>query len=244
MQKYKNLLKIGEVAALLGVSIDTLRRWDRQGRLKPSITKLSGHRLYDHATIRAMVSDPVLKIEQWAKTGEKDEVLSRYYCSNRAVFGLELKDAEEVLQAQVDEQTTPPAIIGAILGELGNNAFDHNLGNWPDEPGVYFCLDSVRRKAVVADRGQGLLKTLRQARPTIADDSEALLVAFTEILSGRAPEDRGNGLKFVRSMLKQYRLGLSFQSGSALVSIGPLSDRLDRKVAEEVMQGCFAILEY
>ena len=45
------LIKIGEAAEILGVSIATLRRWDKEGRLKPEKTS-SGHRRYDITKLR------------------------------------------------------------------------------------------------------------------------------------------------------------------------------------------------
>lgn len=40
------LLAIGEVATALNRSIDTIRRWDRQGWFKPSVRQWDGTRLY------------------------------------------------------------------------------------------------------------------------------------------------------------------------------------------------------
>ncbi|MDR0999391.1 MAG: MerR family DNA-binding transcriptional regulator, partial [Clostridiales bacterium] len=40
------LVTIGEASKILGVSITTLRRWDKEGRLIPEKTT-SGHRRYD-----------------------------------------------------------------------------------------------------------------------------------------------------------------------------------------------------
>jgi len=40
------LITVGEASEILGVSISTLRRWDKEGRLKPEKTA-SGHRRYD-----------------------------------------------------------------------------------------------------------------------------------------------------------------------------------------------------
>ena len=49
--KYKKLLKIGEAAAVLGVSIDTLRRWDQEGKLS-SIKTPGGTRYYSLGDLR------------------------------------------------------------------------------------------------------------------------------------------------------------------------------------------------
>ncbi|WP_370691480.1 MerR family DNA-binding transcriptional regulator, partial [Methylicorpusculum sp.] len=43
----KRLIKIGEAAALLGVSVDTLRKWERTGELLPARKTQGGTRYYD-----------------------------------------------------------------------------------------------------------------------------------------------------------------------------------------------------
>ncbi|PIR87825.1 MAG: hypothetical protein COU10_02460 [Candidatus Harrisonbacteria bacterium CG10_big_fil_rev_8_21_14_0_10_45_28] len=230
-----------ELAIRLGVTFAALNRWVN-GRSRPRATVLV--RIAElEKTTSDLVHDPFAEIWQWL-TAEKPEIVTAsLYSSNRAIFGLKLKDVEDVLE-NTRELATPPALIGAIIGEVGNNAFDHNLGNWPDEHGVCFCLDPAERRVIIADRGQGVLKTLRQVRPGIRDDAQALQIAFTEILSGRAPEDRGNGLKFVRGIIAKYPLTLSFQSGSAVVSLGPNSDELHIQPAAKTIRGCVATLEY
>jgi predicted site-specific integrase-resolvase len=45
------LITIGEASEVLGVSISTLRRWDREGRLIPEKTT-SGHRRYDISKLK------------------------------------------------------------------------------------------------------------------------------------------------------------------------------------------------
>ncbi len=50
---------------------------------------------------------------------------------------------------------------------------------------------------IIADRGRGIMETLKKVKPGLANDMDALTVVFTERISGRAPEARGNGLKFV-----------------------------------------------
>ena len=49
-QANRGLLPIGEAAKRLGVSVATLRVWDRQGLLKPTRT-LGGHRRYSVADL-------------------------------------------------------------------------------------------------------------------------------------------------------------------------------------------------
>lgn len=44
-------LTIAEAATLLGVSISTLRNWDRQGRLTPRRHPINGYRMYNRAEI-------------------------------------------------------------------------------------------------------------------------------------------------------------------------------------------------
>lgn len=44
-------LTITEAANLLGVSVSTLRNWDRQGKLKPRRHPMNGYRIYDRTEI-------------------------------------------------------------------------------------------------------------------------------------------------------------------------------------------------
>ena len=64
--------------------------------------------------------------------------------------------------------------------------------------GIYYGYNLEQRQIVLADRGLGILKTLQQTIPGLSGHKEALHIAFTEIVSGRAPEKRGNNLKYVR----------------------------------------------
>ena len=40
------VLSIGEISSIFGISISTLRRWDKQRLLKPSFKTIGGHRRY------------------------------------------------------------------------------------------------------------------------------------------------------------------------------------------------------
>lgn len=46
MPKKVKLLRIREAAELLGVNLETLRRWDREGNIKAIRIGLRGHRMY------------------------------------------------------------------------------------------------------------------------------------------------------------------------------------------------------
>ena len=46
MAKISDYLTVGEAAIVLGVSKDTLRRWDRSGKLKSRRHPVTGYRLY------------------------------------------------------------------------------------------------------------------------------------------------------------------------------------------------------
>ena len=132
-------------------------------------------------------------------------------------------------------------MISAIVGEIGNNSFDHNIGNWPDVPGVFFgyALDGEVRCIVLADRGQGVLKTLERVRPDLCSDIDALRLAFTEKISGRAPEDRGNGLKFVKENVKDRAFHLEFFSGLAGARLNASAEFSEER---ESFHGCLAVL--
>ena len=51
MAKKVRLLKIREVAEMLGVNAETLRRWDRSGKLKAVIISTRGDRRYKQEDI-------------------------------------------------------------------------------------------------------------------------------------------------------------------------------------------------
>ena len=46
-----NHLTITEAANLLGVSVSTLRNWDRRGKLTPRRHPINGYRIYDRTEI-------------------------------------------------------------------------------------------------------------------------------------------------------------------------------------------------
>jgi len=114
-------------------------------------------------------------------------------------------------------------LIYSIIGEIGNNAYDHNLGLWKDQPGcfLFYDLDETGLTVVLADRGRGMFSSLKRVIPDLVDDQEAIETAFQKVISGRSPEQRGNGLKFVRQIINgNSGRALIARSDSGIVSFG------------------------
>lgn len=133
-------------------------------------------------------------------------------------------------------------LLTAITGEIGNNSFDHNLGNWPDVLGIFFAYNVHKGNIVLADRGQGILATLRKVKPELANHQDALYTAFTEVISGRSPEYRGNGLKFVKEVVIANPINLFFQTGDAQLKIQKNSAQVDVQKSTTNFRGCLALI--
>ena len=166
-------------------------------------------------------------------------LLPEDHCPTRDIF--QARANKMVIEcATIPSIADDAYLLGLIVGEIGNNTFDHNLGNWRDEKGAYFIFNIVERIIVLADRGSGVLFTLRKARSSIADDCEALTTAFTETLSGRAPENRGNGLKLVAKVVCEQKWKLVYYSGCGIYTID--SNTPSCKISEKHVGGMVAIL--
>lgn len=170
-----------------------------------------------------------------------------FYCETRDAAQARIeKFRTAIIHGGWSEDTA--GLFSAVIGELAGNCFDHNLGKWKDVPGCWLEIKNTEAgvRAIVADRGQGVLATLQQVVPNLTDASEALCIAFTRAITGRAPEQRGNGLKFVIRSLKQFSSVESFMfiSGTAklefqgAVDISDIPGYIGR--TDQVMQGTYA----
>lgn len=236
------LLSIGQVAKLLNVSIDTLRRWDATGRLPSFRSGPLGHRFYHQSDIDQFLQKIDTIARNWIEAKLPEAPSPDRYCQTRDVFQARL----EKLQSELSRLTgiEVVSLITAVAGEIGNNSFDHNLGNWPDIPGIFFSYSLRDRKVVLSDRGQGILTTLKRVRPELASSSEAIQVAFTETVSGRYPETRGNGLKFVRSIIVKHPFSLYFQTGDAELYLKQGDNELAIQQAKVPISGCFVTISF
>ncbi|MFH1207326.1 MAG: MerR family transcriptional regulator [Patescibacteria group bacterium] len=240
---------IKETATKLAINTQTLRRWDKSGRLvanRKKTGKVSRY-YYDENKIEDFLSldfQVLLKVANtWTAAPGVFEIPRRFHCPDKSIFKARLSRFEFDLSRSGDFAQIFPLIV-AIVGEIGNNSYDHNLGNWPDVPGAFFGYNIDERKVVLADRGRGILKTLQQVRPNLSDHSEALKVAFTELISGRAPEARGNGLKYVRDVVVKYGFDLFFQTGDAVLNLGGKDKYLKIVKSPDFIRGAFALIQY
>lgn len=239
-----NQLKINEAANYLGVSIDTLRRWDDKGKLKSLRVSSGDHRYYSLTQLDEFLTSSCVSLAtKWVRNSIGEKPGDIFYCSDSSVFQGRLYKLRKALSDNKEIESFFSLLI-SVVGEIGDNSFGHNLGNWPDIIGIFFAYDIKKKIIVLADRGQGIFKTLKRVKPELSNDAEALEVAFTEILSGRAPESRGNGLKYVRSVIGKNPISLFFQSGEAELSLNQNNLLLKIKKAKKPIHGCFAIIKF
>src|SRR3989339_1710156 len=198
----------------------------------------SSPRVFYH---QSMTNKKVLtqKIFQWATKSDGEIPNNKdLYCPTRDIFqSRNERLLKELINLKINESLS--YLLSAVVGEIGNNSFDHNFGNWPDLPGVYFEINLKEKIICLADRGNGVFYTIGRVSPEINGDAGALRVAFTEIVSGRPKENRGNGLKFVRRVIGECKLKLKFYSGNALCAIDEA--KIEFKLSDTKVRGTIAI---
>jgi excisionase family DNA binding protein len=243
MSKNNNLVPISEAAKYLGVTVMTLRRWDESGKL-PALKSPGGHRYYHRDALERYNTELFRLAQVWAASEVAPDLASIDFSDTQDRFRARLDRMANLIN-QNFETSAAASLVTAVAGEIGNNSFDHNLGNWPDTPGLFFSYDLNKRIVVLADRGVGIKATLLRVRPEMKDDIEALTVAMTEFVSGRTPEQRGNGLKFVRTVAMQNPIGIALQSGVAIATIEKEdSKELKVRLANHFIRGTLARIEY
>lgn len=236
-------VRIGEAAKLLGVSVQTLRNWEKSGKLRPERSE-GKQRFYTLKDLNNFTLDLKMLGLAWATSAIPPELPNEYYCERPDRFTSRVAKMGAELQkfGKVSEEIV--SLVTLVAGEIGDNSFAHNVGNWPEIPGVFYAYNITKRIIVIADRGRGVKTTLQQIRPNLTTDVEALNVAFTEIVSGRNPEKRGNGLKVVRNIAESKEIGLFFRSGIGLVTIPLHPGRMDIKMTDGNVPGTYAIIQF
>lgn len=194
-----------------------------------------------HRHLKSLVSDGVLesrrlppstyyvlagvpdfsKVIQWLHANKIEENTPSTVCETRDILVARLSHLKALVKQGLANEDLPFVI--SATGEIGNNSFDHNMGQWRDVAGCWLesQITGGRLWICIADRGQGIYRSLIQVDPTIQNDQAALETAFEKHISGRAPEKRGNGLKYVKSIiLEEKNRGLACCSGRGQVHYG------------------------
>ena len=237
----EKLFTIGQAAEYLGVSLNTLRRWDESGKLVAIRKEGGAHRYYREKDLEIFASDLMRFASEWIQDGI--EFPGTFYCPTSSIFNARLTKMEYALMQKPGFEKLYSLIV-LITGEIGDNSFAHNLGRWPDTAGIFFGYDLTKGIIALADRGLGILETLRRVRPELPSHVTAVEVAFTEFISGRAPEKRGNGLKSVREVVIAQPIDLFFTSGDAEVRMQG-SDKAFRVTrGQRIVRGCLAKIEF
>ena len=235
-------VRIGDAARILGVTVQTLRNWEKSGKLHAE-RSLGQQRYYTLQDLQNFKVDLAMLGFAWAASAQPPDLPDDYYCERSDRFTSRVAKMGIVLQqAGVSEDIA--SLLTLMAGEIGDNSFAHNGGNWPDVRGVFYAYDIKKRVIVLADRGRGVRATLQHVRPNLSNDVDALRVAFTEIVSGRDPEKRGNGLKVVRATAESQAFTLKFRSGVGVVQISKKVNPMHIDMAKENIRGTYAVIMY
>jgi DNA-binding Lrp family transcriptional regulator len=163
---------------------------------------------------------------KWLNARRVTQSPSTWVSETREIFSARLSQLKMYIRQGLAKSLLP--LVISTVGEIGNNSFDHNLGQWRDVSGCWFE-SQVTGKHLwiwIADRGQGIFHSLAKVHPELKDEQTALHAAYETIISGRAPEQRGNGLKFVKKNLSTAPgTGVACMSGGARVFYGEQGDR-------------------
>lgn len=218
MSKDNEKIRIGEAAKMLGLSVQTLRNWEKTGKLRAERSE-GNQRYYLLEDIQKYSVDIRSLGLAWAISAIPPEIPNDFYCERPDRFMSRVAKMGSTLQRDPHISEDLASLLTLIAGEIGDNSFAHNIGNWIDLPGVFYAYDLKKRIIVLADRGRGVRTTLQQVRPSIETDTQAVTIAFNEVVSGRNPEKRGNGLKVIRGIVESKEIGLLFRSGLAIANV-------------------------
>lgn len=162
---------------------------------------------------------------QEVETGSVHEIM---HCTYRDEFNARLSSKVRRMLKEFGLESSDEQKVTSLVGELGNNVFDHNEGAWPTETGGAVIIGQKYKESwfskktlqfVVADPGVGFLGSLKAHKSKPTNDLEALKLGLSGV-TGRIGEKRGNGLKLIQKWTIQDFSGeVHIQSGKGLVII-------------------------
>ena len=190
------------------------------------------------------MSKIIERTKKWLELKSGENFLKKEeYCATRDIFQARLDKNRSILESTDSSNLEIIYPLIAVIGEIGNNSFDHNLGKWRDMAGIFFEIDFKNKIVVLADRGQGIFSSIKKVALTVKDDLGAIKIAFTKKISGRYPEKRGNGLKFVVKVAQKLDIDFFLQSGRASALINKKSG-LEFNQEEKNIKGVLTIIKY
>ncbi|MFC1638645.1 helix-turn-helix domain-containing protein, partial [Patescibacteria group bacterium] len=84
-------LSIKEAAEYLGVSKQTLRRWDESGKFRPSYVTPGGHRQYALVDLAKLGRGLYQLALDWASADLPPDLPDDFYCANSELFRTRLE---------------------------------------------------------------------------------------------------------------------------------------------------------
>jgi molybdopterin-binding protein len=103
-------IRIGQAAELLGVSVDTVRRWADDGRL-PTRRTGGGHRVVDGAAVAELAAEQAATTEPAAIVGQS--------ARNRFI-GIVTRVVKDKVAAQVEMQAGPHRVVSLMTREAAD----------------------------------------------------------------------------------------------------------------------------
>ena len=104
------LYRVGQAAQLMGVSVDTLRRWADSGRIAVT-TGPDGRRLYDGADLAALATQ---------LAGDRKPDRPRAQSARNRFVGIVTKVVKDKVVAQVEIQAGPHRFVSLITREAAD----------------------------------------------------------------------------------------------------------------------------
>ena len=129
-----NCVSIGKAANILGVSIPTLRNWDKTGKLSPSFVTSGGTRMYDLATLNLI-------------KGKKSIVPDRYTIAYARVYTQSQKKELETQKELLTLYCSKQGYRYKLLSDIGSGLNYTKAGL--NELIELICSDQIERLVLV-----------------------------------------------------------------------------------------------
>lgn len=181
----------------------------------------------DELTYKSFLQ-PLERLE--IKENDTDTVCEIFHCIFRDELEARLASKVRRMFRHFGLGDVDEALATSLVGELGNNVFDHNDGSWPTSVRGAIILaqhnpTKRRIEVVVADPGIGFRGSLMARDPLIASDVDAIKLGLSGV-TGRVGEPRGNGLRVIQDWTINKFAGIvRIHSGTGLVIVDESGQR-------------------